>query len=247
MKFKETKLTEKQIRKDGEICHYWFDKFAPLLDIYTKNHCERVSAMSYLVMERIVSRESLSYSSKLFYNEAAKYGGLLHDIGKSMFPKEFPTRLKTLTAPKEENYSKIIKKHPIDGFNMILNELHKFHTDEFILMVMDTIIHHHERIDGDNSFEYSFKNIEVPGYPHGLKGEDIPPPARVLYVVDYFDAAVTRGQKHRLRNEIIDWICAGKGTYYDPVVVDAFLDIEKDLYRMEIEADVLIVDDALLL
>jgi putative two-component system response regulator len=71
--------------------------------------------------------------------------------------------------------------------------------------------HHHERWDGK-------------GYPDGLKGEDIPLSARIMAVVDVYDALVSeRSYKKALSHEeSCQYILAGSGTQFDPLVVEAF-------------------------
>jgi len=248
VQFKKTKLSEKEIRRDGEICHELFDRFTPELDDYTKGHCERVSSLSHLVMERVVSETSLSYNSKLFYAEAAKYAGLLHDIDKV----EFPDQLRTdgeIPETKINEYIEFVLKHPMKGFDKLVKEIAKIHIDEFIVAVMDAVLHHHERYDGDNSFAFTFTDYstdethEVPGYPHGLKGEEITPPARVIYLIDFYDAATTR-QAYKQREAVLKRIREGRNTYFDPEVVQSFLEVEEKLFTLEMQfGAVNLVDD----
>src|SRR5204862_1135293 len=78
--------------------------------------------------------------------------------------------------------------------------------------VAPVVRHHHENWDGT-------------GYPDGLKGEEIPLGARILSVVDCFDA-LTSDRPYRGRmtqRQAIDIILARRGTQYDPQVVDAFV------------------------
>ena len=72
--------------------------------------------------------------------------------------------------------------------------------------------HHHERIDGS-------------GYPDGLTGDNIPVEARIISVVDTFDAMNSdRAYRKRLPyHEIIDVLKAARGTQLDPAMVDVFL------------------------
>jgi len=80
--------------------------------------------------------------------------------------------------------------------------------------------HHHERFDGS-------------GYPDGLRGEDIPLPARVVAVADAFDAITCNRPQHTAlaAAEAGQQLSAGRGSDFDPAVVDAFLSIP--LRRLE--------------
>ncbi|MCD6227572.1 HD domain-containing protein [Candidatus Micrarchaeota archaeon] len=204
-------------------------------------HSRHVAAMSQLVMEKIVSNKKLSFESKLFWSEAARCAGLVHDIGKIHFPDEMGDY-----SVSFNEYIPFILEHTIYGFNILFNEIIKYHTDEFIIEVLDAVIHHHERWDGKR-FEYSFKVHERPGYPHGLKHEEINPIARVIYVVDYYDASVNRGIKGMSRQTAIEWIKKGKDVLYDPEAVNAFIDSEKELYVIsQDDSGALILDEGIL-
>lgn len=94
-------------------------------------------------------------------------GGFLHDLGKVAIPDAILNKHSTLTAPERQ----IMQQHPVIGERICqpLKSLRK---------VLPIIRHHHEHWDGS-------------GYPEGLSGEDIPLLARVLQVVDVYDALRT--------------------------------------------------------
>ncbi|GGU11447.1 HD-GYP domain-containing protein (c-di-GMP phosphodiesterase class II) [Actinomadura citrea] len=76
------------------------------------------------------------------------------------------------------------------------------------------ILHHHEKFNGC-------------GYPMGLAGHDIPKVARVIAVADAFDAMTTARSYRRARslNEAMQELRRGAGTYFDPDMVNAFLNV----------------------
>jgi putative two-component system response regulator len=98
---------------------------------------------------------------------ALQRGGYLHDLGKISVPEHILVKPGSLTAEERE----IIQQHPVTG-ERICRPLRLFRA------VLPIIRHHHEKWDGS-------------GYPDGLAGEAIPLGARILQVVDVFDALTT--------------------------------------------------------
>jgi putative nucleotidyltransferase with HDIG domain len=133
--------------------------------------------------------------------EALKAGALLHDIGKIAVPDYILNKPGKLTAAEFEK----MKMHTIIGAQ-ILSRV------EFPYPVVPIVRHHHERWDGK-------------GYPDGLQAEEIPLTARILTVVDCFDAVREDRQyrKGMTRAEAIDFLLGNSGSQYDPRVVGTFI------------------------
>ena len=133
--------------------------------------------------------------------EALKAGALLHDIGKIAVPDYILNKPGKLTAPEFDQ----MKMHTIVGAQ-ILGRV------DFHYPVVPIVRHHHERWDGA-------------GYPDGLKGEEIPLTARILTVVDCFDALREDRQYRRglTREEAVDFLLKNSGSQYDPRVVGLFI------------------------
>jgi diguanylate cyclase (GGDEF)-like protein/putative nucleotidyltransferase with HDIG domain len=134
--------------------------------------------------------------------EALKAGALLHDIGKLAVPDYILNKPGKLT---EGEYDKM-KIHTIVGAEILTRV-------GFPYPVVPVVRHHHERWDGR-------------GYPDKLKGEEIPVTARILMVVDCFDA-VSEDRQYRkamTREEAIELLRTSSGTMYDPEVVRIFLE-----------------------
>jgi HD-GYP domain-containing protein (c-di-GMP phosphodiesterase class II) len=131
--------------------------------------------------------------------QAIHLAGLVHDLGKIRIPAEIlskPSRL------NEIEYS-LIKMHPQAGYD-ILKEV------DFSWPIAEMVLQHHERMDGS-------------GYPQGLKGEEILLGARILVVADVVEAMSShRPYRPGLGvDAALAEINRGRGTQYDPQVVDA--------------------------
>lgn len=129
--------------------------------------------------------------------------GLLHDIGKVKIPPEILYKPGKLT---EEEYE-LMKMHPIYGEEIV-------RPIASLRYLCPTIRGHHERWDGK-------------GYPDKLVGEKIPLAARIISVADVFDAlAAERPYKRGMEVRKVKGILAeGRGTHFDPFLVDAFLEV----------------------
>ncbi|HST50576.1 MAG TPA: HD domain-containing phosphohydrolase [Pyrinomonadaceae bacterium] len=145
--------------------------------------------------------------------EALKAGALLHDIGKIAVPDYILNKPGKLTA---EEFNRM-KLHTVVGAQ-ILSRV------EFPFPVVPVVRHHHERWDGG-------------GYPDGLRGEEIPLTARILSVVDCFDAVREDRQyrKGMTREQAIGYVLEESGKTYDPHVVATFL-AHLPEFESEIEA-----------
>ena len=132
---------------------------------------------------------------------ALKRGGYLHDLGKVSIPDDILKKGTALTAEEWE----IMKQHPIIGEN-ICRPLKSFRT------VLPIIRHHHEHWNGT-------------GYPDGLAGKDIPLLARIMQVVDVYDALrTTRPYKPALDHESAEKVMRHEATQglWDPELVPEF-------------------------
>ena len=138
--------------------------------------------------------------------QAIKAASLLHDVGKLAVPEHILNKPGRLTPSEFE----IMKRHAPVGAE-ILSVI------GFPYPVVPIVRHHHENWDGT-------------GYPDGIAGEAIPIGARILQVVDCFDA-LTSHRPYRPRMEdaqALGILRDRRGTMYDPAVVDAFFELHAD-------------------
>ena len=134
--------------------------------------------------------------------EALKAGALLHDIGKLAVPDYILNKPDKLTVAEFDK----MKVHTIVGAEILTRVA-------FPYPVVPVVRHHHERWDGR-------------GYPDGLREDQIPITARILSVVDCFDAVREDRQyrKAMTREQALDLIRSSAGTMYDPEVVRVFIE-----------------------
>lgn len=153
----------------------------------------------------LLSREKIELISKL---------APIHDIGKVGLPDHL---LHKTTGFTDEEYEEV-KKHALYGRNAIAKAEYRAGTfdDELLQYAKDIAYSHHERWDGT-------------GYPEGLRGDQIPWPARLMALADAYDAMVSRRiYKEPIPHEAaVRIIIDGKGNLFDPDVVDAFLKVEE--------------------
>jgi diguanylate cyclase (GGDEF)-like protein/PAS domain S-box-containing protein/putative nucleotidyltransferase with HDIG domain len=128
-------------------------------------------------------------------------GALLHDIGKMGVPDDILLKPDKLT----DDEWVVMRKHPQLAFDMSAPITH-------LKPALDIPYCHHERWDGT-------------GYPRGLKGEQIPPAARLFAVVDVWDALRSdRPYREAWPEEkVLEHIKAGSGTHFDPQAVELFM------------------------
>ncbi|MDP2278979.1 MAG: HD domain-containing phosphohydrolase, partial [Nitrospirota bacterium] len=135
--------------------------------------------------------------------EVLEHAAVLHDIGKIGIATTVLHKEGRLT----ENEYDIIKTHTLIGDKILgpINTLEGVRT---------TIIQHHERYDGK-------------GYPHGISGEEISVMARIMAVIDTFDAMITdRPYRKALSlSKAKEELKQGAGSQFDPQIVNAFLNM----------------------
>lgn len=129
-------------------------------------------------------------------------GALLHDIGKMGVPDSILLKPGSLSESERE----VMRQHPLYAYLMLSPVTYLMHALEIPYC-------HHEKWDGS-------------GYPRGLKGEEIPPSARLFAVVDVFDA-LTIDRPYRKawpREDVYRYIQEQAGKHFDPQVVKIFLE-----------------------
>ena len=129
-----------------------------------------------------------------------EWSALLHDVGKIGIRDDVLKKPGKLTKEEYEH----IKEHPLRGYEVVRENPH-------MREAVDGVLYHHERYDGT-------------GYPHGLKGEDIPLRGRIIQIADIFDAlTTTRSYRGAYPwREALGILNDGAGTVVDPVMCETF-------------------------
>jgi adenylate cyclase len=136
----------------------------------------------------------------------------LHDIGKVGIPDNILLKPDRLTAEEFE----VMKTHTTIGRDVIEYSIRKLGKKSFLTIAAEIAETHQEKWDGS-------------GYPQGLKGEAIPISGRLMALADVYDALISKRVykppfSHAMSVEIIK---NGRGTHFDPDLVDAFLEIHE--------------------
>ena len=173
------------------------ENYVEAVDSHVGRHQKKVARLSEAIAEYL----ELSLKERLALRAASK----LHDVGKICVPPEILNKPGSLTQLEYD----IAQFHSYIGFKVIS----KIRVMEDAARI---VYQHHERIDGS-------------GYPLGLKGSEINMGARILAVADVLEA-MTSSQPYRFSHDLkntLEEILKGRGTSYDPVVVDACIELFK--------------------
>jgi putative nucleotidyltransferase with HDIG domain len=164
-------------------------------DSYTAEHCYRVEKLAVKIAMRI------GFSEEVLQKISTT--ALLHDVGKMAIPKNILCKPYKLTNVEFN----IIKTHAESGYK-ILKGIPQ------LKYIAENVLYHHEKFNGM-------------GYPTGKAGADIPLISRILTVADVYEA-ITADRVYRKAMPVelaINKIYDGKGTIFDPLLVDIFLEL----------------------
>lgn len=217
------RMTENELIKDVTL--YALASVAEARDQETGYHLHRTQTYLILLMEQLKDhprfREELTEQGRQLIAKAAP----LHDIGKVGIPDEILLKPARLT-PEEFEVMKTHSKIGGDALAKATQRVLESHPDDqedaesrgslaFLEIAQQIALYHHERWDGN-------------GYPEQLVGEAIPLAARLMALVDVFDAlSCKRPYKQPFpMDETIAIIREERGRQFDPDVVDAFLALQ---------------------
>jgi HD-GYP domain-containing protein (c-di-GMP phosphodiesterase class II) len=195
-------LSSQMDRRDLETANYAAIRSLALA-IEAKDSCTHGHSLRVQVWATAVARELGLTGQRL---QALTYAAELHDIGKIAVPDDVLRAARRLTP---EEWA-IVQEHPRRGVEMVRHMA-------FLRPAYAAMLHHHERLDGK-------------GYPDGLSGDAVPLEARILAVVDSYDA-MTSERPYRpplTHEEAAEELRRCIGTQFDDRCVQAFLKLVRD-------------------
>jgi putative two-component system response regulator len=181
-------------------------------DTITGGHVERTTQYIKLLLDAMMARGVYVDEISGWEYDLAVSSVRLHDIGKIVITDAILNKPDKLTDEEFE----IIKTHAIEGEKIIDSIIEESGDEVFLHYAKLFAGYHHEKWDGT-------------GYPRGLKGEDIPLQGRIMAIADVYDALVSKRpyKKAFKHEEAVGIIKNGRGTQFDPLIIDIFLEIEK--------------------
>ncbi|KZK66140.1 phosphohydrolase [Shewanella baltica] len=188
-------------------------KLAEYRDNETGAHLLRMRQYSKMLAAQRLQADNPPAELNDDFIQDISLSAILHDIGKVGIADAILLKPGKLTPQEFEQ----IKAHPVIGGQVLRSLLEYAPQCTFIQMGQDIASGHHEKWDGS-------------GYPLGLKGEDIPLSARIVALVDVYDALTSpRCYKRPFSHqEAIDLMIEGKGKHFDPELVDCFMAIHQE-------------------
>jgi putative two-component system response regulator len=174
-------------------------------------HINRMSLYSAVIARKMGLKEETI--------ETLLYAACMHDLGKVAMPDNILQKPSKLNPEEWE----IMKQHTVIGAKIL-----KGSNSEYINMGEVIAMHHHEKWDGS-------------GYPHGLKGIEIPIICRITALADVFDVLTSKRpyKEAFTTNKALSIIKEGRGSHFDPEVVDSFFAVEDKILKIknQYEAD----------
>jgi CHASE2 domain-containing sensor protein len=192
-------------------------------DAETGRHSRRTQQYARLLAEQLATHPD--FRAQLTPDRVELLSSLapIHDIGKVGIPDHVLNKPGPLTADELAE----MRTHPVIGRDVILKAQGRVgvRDDATLAMAKDIVYTHHERWDGT-------------GYPEGLHGIDIPLAGRMMALVDVYDAVSARASYSAClsHEDTVQLIVKGRGSHFDPAVVDAFLCVSTQFKRVSEEA-----------
>jgi putative two-component system response regulator len=206
----EERSREAELLKDviieamGELAEY--------RDPETGSHIHRTRAYVQLLAERLVLDGHYLDVLTPEYIVLLWKSAPLHDIGKVAIRDSILLKPGKLSAEEFDE----MKKHTLYGEEVIANlEQMAGQPTSFLSCAKEIAGSHHEKYDGS-------------GYPRGIVGEEIPIAGRIMAIADVYDALISKRvyKSSMSHQEAMAIMVEGKGSHFDPLLIDAFLEVE---------------------
>jgi putative two-component system response regulator len=173
-------------------------------------HVARIEKYLRLLVNRLISEKHYPEETKNWDMAFLVSASQLHDVGKIKINETIINKKGKLTPEEFE----LMKGHTESGVTIIENIEKVMRGNHFLHHAKIIARSHHEKWDGS-------------GYPYGLKGYNIPLPGRLMAIADVYDALLASRsyKKAYTHDEAAEIISQGKGTHFDPVLVDVFISV----------------------
>jgi len=213
-------LVQERTRELLRVQTFTFESLANLAesrDPETGGHIRRTRLYVGTLARAAAEREDLGRALSPGVIDLMERSAPLHDIGKVAISDRILLKPGRLTPEEFEE----MKTHTTRGRDALLDPERLLEDDSFLRMAREIAYGHHERWDGR-------------GYPRGFSGEAIPLAARIMAVADVYDALTSRRiYKPALpHGEAVRIIAEGRGTQFDPRLVEAFLSVSDRFERI---------------
>ncbi|MCL2801823.1 MAG: response regulator [Treponema sp.] len=208
-----TKRTEQLVRLQNGIV-YTFADLVESRDNNTGGHIDRTAGYMKILSDQMISEGVYADEILKWDLESVVSSARLHDLGKIAIPDSILNKPGPLT---KEEFEKM-KTHTNESVAIIEKAIKETGDAEFLQNAKLIAAYHHESWDGS-------------GYPNGLKKYEIPLQARLMAIVDVYDALVSeRPYKKPFSNEeALEIIKQSSGKQFDPLIVDVFVNANEKM------------------
>ncbi len=202
--------TYEQVHIAQEAALKTLSNLAEFNDEYNSAHLQRVRNLSMKTAQKLYEQGKFKDEIDANFVQQISIASILHDVGKIGVPEKILLKPEKLTKEEYEE----IKKHTILGSRILGAAANGVEGVTYLKTAVEIAIGHHEKHNGR-------------GYPKGLAGDEIPVAAKIVAVVDVYDALSARRPYKDAwpQQNAIEIIKEESGSQFDPVVVQAFLEI----------------------
>jgi HD-GYP domain-containing protein (c-di-GMP phosphodiesterase class II) len=216
----EDEIIQKKTKNILELQNTIMESVAELVDCRDKitgKHIERTSRYLKILINAMVAKGLFRDQTSSWNIDQMVLSATLHDLGKIAIND----RILNKTGKFTESEFEEMKKHTVLGGEIIQHMKKKIGENEFLDYAYIFAVYHHEKWNGL-------------GYPYGIGGENIPLPARLIAIVDVFDALISsRPYKETFSyEEAVKIIKDGGGSDFDPNLIKLFLSISDQLVNV---------------
>ncbi|HYD32709.1 MAG TPA: DUF3369 domain-containing protein [Azospirillaceae bacterium] len=194
---------------------YALGKMAEFKDEVTGEHVKRIERMATRIAQELSRRGHYTDQIDDAFIEHIGMASILHDVGKV----GIPDRILRKPGKLDPDEMKVMREHAAMGGTILREAAGLVDGNNYLSMGAEIAESHHEKFNGA-------------GYPHGIKGMDIPLAGRIVAVADVFDALMhKRPYKDAwTRDSALELIRKETGEHFDPLVVEAFLTVVQEEY-----------------